>query len=66
MTMNDGTLYALTSVLQTFAHLEDVSLVGNVKLNASSRTNGALWSFVVRVGKKCKVPPYTSHYTHQA
>jgi translation initiation factor 2 beta subunit (eIF-2beta)/eIF-5 len=54
MTMNDDTLHVLTDVLQTFNHLEDISLVGNVKLG-SSRINSALRSFVGRVGKKCKV-----------
>lgn len=53
MTMNDDTLHALTNVLQTFVHLEDISLVGNIKLG--SKIDSALCSFVSRVGKKCKV-----------
>jgi len=55
MTMNDDTLRALTEVLQTFVHLIDLSLVGNIKLGSSSRNDGALLSFISRVGKKCKV-----------
>lgn len=55
MTLNDDTLRALTDILQAFVHLEDISLVGNTKLGSSSKVDSALWIFLDRVGKKCKV-----------
>lgn len=55
MTMNDNALHALTDVLQTFVHLEDISLVGNIKLGSTSKIDSALWSFISLVGKKRKV-----------
>jgi hypothetical protein len=55
MTMNDETLLGLTCVLQTFIHLEDISLVGNIKLGSSSKIDSALGNFIHLVGKKCKV-----------
>lgn len=54
MTMNDNALHALTDVLQTFVHLEDISLVGNIKLGSTSKIDSALWSFISLVGKKRK------------
>lgn len=66
MTMNDDALHALTDVLMTFEHLEDISLVGNVKLGSSSKIDSALWSFVGRVGKKCKVLQDASCYINCA
>jgi hypothetical protein len=55
MTMSDGTLRALTAVLDTFTHLESINLVGNTKLGTTSKINSALFDFVSRVGRKCKV-----------
>lgn len=55
MTMTDEVLYSITDVLEHLQDLESVSLVGNTKLGATSKVNRALWSFVRRVGRRCKV-----------
>ncbi|KZT21647.1 RNI-like protein [Neolentinus lepideus HHB14362 ss-1] len=54
MTLTDDTLRALTDVLDSFKHLEDVNLVGNTKLGLGSKQDRALAAFVRRVGRKCK------------
>ncbi|KAH7924873.1 RNI-like protein [Leucogyrophana mollusca] len=54
MTMSDQTLRALTDVLVNYEHLENVNLVGNTKLGLTSRGNGALSDFILRVGRKCR------------
>jgi Leucine-rich repeat (LRR) protein len=64
MTMNDDTLLGLTHVLQTFVHLEDISLVGNIKLGSSSKIDSALGSFICLVGKKCKVIQEATYCIH--
>lgn len=66
MTMNDDDLRSLTDILVTFAHLEDISLVGNIKLGSSSKISSALWGFVDHVGKKCKVLQDATYCTNRA
>lgn len=55
MTMTDNSLRELTAVLETFMHLESINLVGNTKLGITSKTDSALFGFVSRVGRRCKV-----------
>lgn len=55
MTMTDEVLRALTEILEKLANLEDISLVGNTKLGSVSKGNGALFDFISKVGRKCKV-----------
>ncbi|KAG6901846.1 hypothetical protein C0995_007232 [Termitomyces sp. Mi166 len=54
MTMTDVTLVSLTSVLEQFQHIEDISLVGNTKLGLTSKDPSAMSIFIRRVGRKCK------------
>jgi hypothetical protein len=55
MTMNDDTLNALTEILASFQHIENVSLVGNTKLGFNRGAVQALSNFIRRVGRTCKV-----------
>lgn len=55
MTMTDVTLLSLTSVLEKFRHMEDISLVGNTKLGLALNEPSAMSSFISRVGRNCKV-----------
>ena len=56
MTMTDDTLVRLTDILETFACLENLNLVGNTKLGLTTpRGARALGDFISRVGRRCKV-----------
>lgn len=58
-TLDNNTLAQLTGVLEDFPYLEDINLVGNVKLGRLSWNVGAnanaMADFISRVGRKCKV-----------
>jgi hypothetical protein len=60
--MNEELLYSLTEILETFSHLENVNLVGNTKLGSGRRGEGAIASFMQRVGRKCKVSHWKIHF----
>ncbi|KAL0950951.1 hypothetical protein HGRIS_007703 [Hohenbuehelia grisea] len=55
MTMTDETLRAMTGVLAECPHLDNVNLAGNVKLGVTGRYDRALETFILRVGRKCKI-----------
>ncbi|KAG5718610.1 F-box/LRR-repeat protein 2 [Termitomyces sp. T112] len=54
MTMTDAALVTLTSVLEQFQHIEDISLVGNTKLGLASKDSSAISIFIKKVGRRCK------------
>lgn len=51
MTLNDATLLAAMPFLQQCGGLDNLSLVGNIKLGAT----GAMEQFIAGVGRNCKV-----------
>ncbi|KAJ7597217.1 RNI-like protein [Mycena floridula] len=53
--MTDDTLRELTAILENCNGLESVNLLGNKHLGMSSKGGSALWSFINRVGRKCKL-----------
>lgn len=58
-TLNDVILRLLTDILET-RHVENLSLVKNVKLGFLASKDNALRDFISRVGRKCKVKIPTS------
>ncbi|THH34120.1 hypothetical protein EUX98_g39 [Antrodiella citrinella] len=58
MTMNDQLLRDITDILENYAGLDKISLVGNSKLGITSRKDGALADFVRRAGRRCTVRHY--------
>jgi len=55
LTMNEDMLFTLTNILGEFSNLEYVNLVGNAELGFNRKGEGAIASFIRRVGRNCKV-----------